>query len=105
VKVKINLKFSTKGQIAIKNFENDEILEIFTRYSNTLKKKYMVNVNVPTDVNQNIINEGNIIILLDNVECDIDTFFRELGRDIKVPLKKRFDGKLDNLFKMEVVEN
>jgi hypothetical protein len=104
VKVKINLKFSAKGQIAIKNFENDEILEIFTRYSNTLKKKYMLDLNVPADVNQNIVSEGNLTLLLDNVECDIDTFFRELGRDIKVPLKKRFDGKLDNLFKMEVLE-
>jgi hypothetical protein len=104
VKVKINLKFSTKGQIAIKNFENDEILEIFTRYSNTLKKKYMLDVNVPTDANPNIVSEGALKIILDNVECDIDTFFRELGRDIKVPLKKRYDGKLDNLFKMEVIE-
>ncbi|MEX2462023.1 MAG: hypothetical protein WD469_12155 [Paenibacillaceae bacterium] len=103
--MKINLKFSAKGQIAIKNFENDEILEIFTRYSNTLKKKYMVDVNVPADINQRIIEDGILTMILENVECDIETFYRELGRDIKVPLKKRFDGKLDNLFKIEVMEN
>jgi hypothetical protein len=104
VQVKVNLKFSTKGQTAIKNFENDEIIEIFGRYSNTLTKKYMVSISVPTDVNQNIVENGAITILLDNVECDVDTFFRELGRDIKVPLKKRFEGKLDTIFKTEIIE-
>jgi hypothetical protein len=103
VKVQVNLKFTTKGQVALNNFDNGEIIELFTRYSNTLKKKYMLELSVPNDVNQNINEQGAVVLLLDHVECDIDIFFRELGRDIKVPLKKRFEGKLDTIFKTEII--
>jgi hypothetical protein len=34
----------------------------------------------------------------------MDAFFKELSRDIKVPLVKRLGTKLDNVFKTEVVE-
>ncbi|MNF14135.1 hypothetical protein D3C80_2162300 [compost metagenome] len=56
-------------------------------------------------MNQDIKAEGTLKVSLTNVNCDIHTFFKELGRDIKVPLKKRLDesGKLDNVFKIDVV--
>ncbi|MCR8633866.1 MULTISPECIES: hypothetical protein [Paenibacillus] len=102
--MRINLKFTNKGQVAIENFNNDELIEIFSRYINTLTKKYAVDITVPAESNQNIAVEGALKILLENVNCDVDTFFKELGRDIKIPLKKRLDGKLDNVFKTEVVK-
>jgi hypothetical protein len=103
VKVRVHLKFTNKGQIAIENFNNDELIEIFTRYMNTLTKKYAVDASVPIEINQNIAVEGSVKVLLENVECDVDTFFKELGRDIKIPLKKRLDGNLDNVFKIEII--
>jgi hypothetical protein len=104
--VRVNLNFTNKGQVAIDNFNNGEILEIFTRYINTLTKHYAVDITVPVDDNQNIRADGSLKVLLSNVNCDVNTFFKELGRDIKVPLKKRLDGagKLDNVFKIEVVQ-
>lgn len=103
--MRMNLIFTNKGQAAIENFNNDELIEIFTRYSNTLMKKYTIDISVPTDVNQNIIEKRTLTVALDNVQCDVDTFFKELGRDIKVPLKKRLSvtDKLDNVFKTEVI--
>ncbi|CAG7648526.1 hypothetical protein ACFQI7_12525 [Paenibacillus allorhizosphaerae] len=104
--MRVNLKFTTKGQSAIENFNNDELIEIFTRYLNTLVKHYAVNVSVPVDMNQDIRAEGILKVLLENVNCDINIFFRELERDIKVPLKKRLDkaGKLDNVFKIDIIK-
>ena len=103
-KLKINLNFTTKGKIAIQNFTNEELIEIFNRYSNTLTKKYIVDITIPDEVNNNIIHDGNVKVVLANVNCDIDIFFRELGRDLKVPLKKRLSGvRLDNVFKVERV--
>jgi hypothetical protein len=104
VNVKMKLKFTPKGQIAIENFNNEELIEIFARYSNTLTKKYSVDVSVPAEMNSNIVEDGSIQVVLENVDCDVDTFFKELGRDIKVPLKKRLEGKLDNVFKTEVLK-
>jgi hypothetical protein len=103
VKVRINVNFTKQGQTAIENFNNDELIEIFTRYIKTLTKKYEVDITVPIEVNQNIAVEGTLKVTLENVNCDVDTFFKELGRDIKLPLKKRLDGKLDNVFKPEVI--
>ncbi|NOU97628.1 hypothetical protein GC093_31030 [Paenibacillus sp. LMG 31456] len=102
--MRINLKFTNKGQVAIENFNNDELIEIFSRYINTLTKKYAVDATVPAETNQNIAVDGSLKIILENVNCDVDTFFKELGRDIKIPLKKRLDGKLDNVFKTEVIK-
>jgi hypothetical protein len=102
-KVEIKLKFTTKGKIAIENFENEELIEIFARYSNTLTKKYAVDITIPVDVNQNIVQDGSLTVLLENVQCDVETLFKELGRDIKVPLKKRLEGKLDTVFKTEII--
>jgi hypothetical protein len=102
--MRINLNFTAKGKVAIGNFTNEELVEIFGRYSNTLTKKYSVDVIIPAETNQNIITDGALRVKLDNVKCDVDIFFRELGRDIKVPLKKRLDGNLDNVFKIERVE-
>jgi hypothetical protein len=105
IKVKINLRFTTKGKIAIENFENEELIEIFTRYSNTLtKSKHAADISIPVEVNQNIAHEGVLQLSLANVKCDVETLFKELGRDIKVPLKKRLEGKLDNVFKIEIIE-
>jgi hypothetical protein len=104
VKVKLKLNFTNQGKTAIENFNNDELIEIFSRYSNTLTKKYAIDISVPTGVNQNIVVEGSLKVLLENINCDVDTFFKELGRDIKVPLKKRLDGKLDNVFKTEIIK-
>jgi len=99
-KVEIKLSFTTKGKVAIENFTNEELIEIFTRYSNTLTKKYTVDITVPSDVNQSITADGILKMRVENVNCDIDIFFRELGRDIKVPFKKRSGGTLDNVFKV-----
>ncbi|MEX2416019.1 MAG: hypothetical protein WD424_07730 [Paenibacillaceae bacterium] len=101
--MQMNLIFTTKGKVAIENFSNDELMEIFNRYTNTLSKKYVIDVSIPVELNQNIIGDGALKLILANVKCDIDLFFRELGRDIKIPLKKRLDGKLDNVFKIEKV--
>jgi hypothetical protein len=99
--VNIKLNFTAKGKIAIANFSNEELIELFTRYSNTLTKKYAVDISIPVTMNENIVGDGVIKLVLSNVECDIDVFFRELGRDIKVPLKKRLGVALDNVFKLE----
>nr|WP_275900871.1 hypothetical protein [Paenibacillus periandrae] len=102
--VLIKLNFTIKGKVAIENFTNDELLEIFARYINTLTKKYAVDAVVPAEGNQSIVADGSLKVILENVNCDVDTFFKELGRDIKIPLKKRLEGKLDNVFKTEVVK-
>jgi len=101
VNVRVNLNFTAKGQAAIENFDNEELIEIFARYSNTLTKKYTVDVAVPSEDNSNIAADGTLVVLLSNVNCDVETFFKELGRDIKIPLKKRLklNEKLDNVFK------
>jgi hypothetical protein len=104
VKVRFKLNFTNQGKTAIENFNNEELIEIFTRYGNTLTKKYAVDLSVPAEVNQNIAVEGSLKVLMENVNCDVDTFFKELSRDIKIPLKKRLDGKLDNVFKIEVIK-
>ncbi|WP_410515163.1 hypothetical protein PaeBR_12255 [Paenibacillus sp. BR2-3] len=103
--MKFNLNFTPKGKAAIENFSNEELIEIFSRYSNTLTKKYSVDITVPVDVNQGIVADGTLKVILSNVMCDVELFFRELGRDIKVPLKKRLAvGNLDNVFKVAAVE-
>lgn len=104
--MRVNLNFTTKGQMAIDNFNNGELIEIFTRYMRTLTKHYDIDITVPTDVNQNISEEGILKVYLKNINCDVNAFFKELGRDIKVPLKKRLDtnGKLDHVFKIEVIQ-
>ncbi|CAM3983118.1 hypothetical protein L1N85_05060 [Paenibacillus alkaliterrae] len=104
--MRINLNFTNKGQAAIAKFNNEELLEIFARYSNTLMKKYSIEVTVPEEGNEAIIDRGVLSVLVDKVECDVDTFFKELGRDVKVPLKKRLspEDKLDNVFKAESLE-
>lgn len=102
--MKINMKFTSKGKVAIENFNNEELLEIFARYIKTLSKKYDIEVDVPLDENQNIVGDGAVIATAKNVKCDVETFFKELGRDIKVPLKKRLGGKLENVFKTEITE-
>lgn len=101
--MQMKLIFTTKGKVAIENFSNEELMEIFNRYSNTLSKKYVIDVSIPVELNQDIIGDGNLKVVLENVKCDVDLFFRELGRDVKIPLKKRLDGKLDNVFKVEKV--
>ncbi|WP_029192286.1 hypothetical protein [Paenibacillus harenae] len=103
---KVRLNFTNKGQAAIGKFSNEELLEIFARYSNTLMKKYSIEVTVPAEGNEAIIEKGTLSVYVDKVECDVDTFFKELGRDVKVPLKKRLtsDEKLDNVFKAEAVQ-
>lgn len=102
--MKIIIKFTTKGKAAIDYFNNEELLEIFTRYIRTLTKKYDIEVDLPLESNQNIVQDGVIIALANNVNCDADTFFKELSRDVKVPLKKRIGVKLENVFKTEIVE-
>lgn len=102
--MKVNLNFTNKGKVAIENFNNEELLEIFARYSRTLMKKYDIQVTVPEDVNRNIAGDGYITLIAENVKCEVDVFFNELGRDIKVPLKKRLGTKVDNVFKTEVLD-
>lgn len=102
--MKVNLNFTNKGKIAIENFDNEELLEIFARYIRTLMKKYDIQVSVPVEDNRNIAEDGCITLIAENVKCEISTFFNELGRDIKVPLKKRLGAKVDNVFKTEVLE-
>jgi hypothetical protein len=106
VNMKVNLNFTNKGQAAITKFSNEELLEIFARYSNTLMKKYSIEVKVPEQGNDAIVDRGVLSVNVDKVECDVETYFKELGRDVKVPLKKRLtsDEKLDNVFKIEVIE-
>ena len=103
--MRINLNFTNKGQAAIAKFTNEELLEIFARYSNTLMKKYSIDVSVQEEGNEAIVDKGVLTVSVDNVECDVETFFKELGRDVKVPLKKRLtqEEKLDNVFKAETV--
>jgi len=105
--MKINLNFTNKGQAAISKFNNEELLEIFARYSNTLMKKYSIEVTVPAEGNEAIIERGKLSVYVDKIECDVETFFKELGRDVKVPLKKRLtpEDKLDNVFKAETIES
>lgn len=104
--MKVNLNFTNKGQIAIDNFDNSELIEIFSRYMKTLTKQFAIETTVPVEANQNISEEGILRVSLANVNCDVNIFFKELGKDIKVPLKKRLDknGKLDGVFKLEVIE-
>lgn len=104
--MKVKLIFTNKGQTAIDNFDNGELIEIFSRYMKTLTKQFAIETTVPVEANQNIIDEGAIRVSLTNVNCDVNIFFKELGKDIKVPLRKRLDkdGKLDNVFKIEVIE-
>jgi hypothetical protein len=104
-KVKINIIFTTKGKVAIENFSNEELIEIFIRYSNTLKKKYEVTITVPLEENPNIVADGVMKVTLSDVNCDVEAFFKELGRDIKVPFKKRLNGTLDNVFKIAEVKS
>ncbi|MCA0755719.1 hypothetical protein KP806_11710 [Paenibacillus sp. N4] len=103
--MRVNLNFTNKGQAAIAKFTNEELLEIFARYSNTLMKKYSIDVSVQEEGNEAIADKGVLTVSVDNVECDVETFFKELGRDVKVPLKKRLtqEEKLDNVFKAETV--
>ncbi|WP_028544446.1 hypothetical protein [Paenibacillus taiwanensis] len=102
--MQINLIFTNKGKVAIENFNNEELIEIFTRYSNTLTKKYDIEIIVPVEANANITEEGVLTVVAQQVNCDVETFFKELGRDIKVPLKKRLGTKLDTVFKIKIVE-
>lgn len=98
------MKFTTKGKAAIEYFNNDELLEIFTRYIRTLTKKYDIEVELPLENNQNIVQDGAIHAVANHVNCDVVTFFKELSRDVKVPLKKRIGVKLENVFKTDIVE-
>lgn len=59
--MKINMKFTSKGKVAIENFNNEELLEIFARYIKTLSKKYDIEVDVPLEANQNIVGDGAVI--------------------------------------------
>ncbi|MDP4098437.1 hypothetical protein OIN60_17020 [Paenibacillus sp. P96] len=102
--MRVKLNFTNKGKNAIEKFDNDELIEIFSRYSNTLTKKYDLTVAVPDEANPSIINDGFIELQLEQVNCDVNSFLKELGRDIKVPLVKRLGTKLDNVFKTEVIE-
>jgi len=100
----VNLKFTNNGKTAIGHFTNDELLEIFKRYANTLTKKYDISVSVPHELNPSISEAGALKVSVTNVNCDMDAFFKELGKDIKVPLKKRLGGKLDTVFTAEKME-
>ncbi|WP_019639748.1 hypothetical protein [Paenibacillus fonticola] len=104
--MKVKLIFTNKGQTAIENFDNGELIEIFSRYMRTLTKQFAIETKVPVEANQNISDEGVLRVSLSKVNCDVNIFFKELGKDIKVPLRKRLDkdGKLDNVFKIEVME-
>lgn len=100
--MRVNLNFTNKGRVAIGNFNNDELIEIFTRYIKTLSKHYAIDVFVPAEDNQNIISDGVITLRVENAQCDVETFFKELGRDIKVPLKKRLGDKVDTVYKIVI---
>ncbi|WP_373280732.1 hypothetical protein [Paenibacillus pini] len=102
----MKLIFTNKGKNAIENFKNDELIEVFSRYSKTLMKKYDLVMSVPEESNHNIVEEGTLKVKLEDVKCDVDTFFKELARDVKVPLKKRIvvGETLDNVFKTEVIK-
>ncbi|MBP1156489.1 MULTISPECIES: hypothetical protein [unclassified Paenibacillus] len=104
--MKVQLWFTAQGQQAINEFENDELIESFSRHMKTLTKKYMVLTSVPLDENQDIASAGVLNVILEKKSTEVDMFFRELGRDMKNPLNKRFDGKLGNIFKTKmVIEN
>ncbi|GGG16602.1 hypothetical protein [Paenibacillus abyssi] len=103
MKVKVELWFTAQGQLAINEFENHELIESFSRHMKTLTKKYMIVTSVPLDDNQDIASAGVLNVLLETKSLEVDMFFRELGRDMKNPLNKRFDGKLGNIFKAKVV--
>ncbi|TCZ76530.1 hypothetical protein E0485_13075 [Paenibacillus albiflavus] len=102
--MRINLNFTNKGRVAIGNYTNDELLEIFTRYIKTLSKHYAIDVFIPAEDNTKIVEEGILKVTAENVQCDPIAFFKELGRDVKVPFKKRHPEKLDAVFKIVLVE-
>jgi hypothetical protein len=101
--MKVELWFTADGQLAINEFENHEIIESFSRHMKTLTKKYMVFPSVPLVDNSDIASAGVLKVMLEKKSVDVDPFFRELGRDMKNPLNKRFDGKLGNIFKTKVI--
>lgn len=101
--MKVELRFTAQGQQAIKAFENHEIIESFSRHMKTLAKKYMVITTVPLDDNPDIVSAGLLNVLLETKSGDAHQFFRELGRDMRNPLNKRFDGKLGSIFKVKLV--
>ncbi|MCZ8514724.1 hypothetical protein O9H85_20295 [Paenibacillus filicis] len=101
--MKVELWFTTQGKQAINEFENHELIESFSRHMKTLMKKYMVVTSVPLDDNQDIASAGVLNVQLETKSVEVDMFFRELDRDMKNPLNKRFDGKLGNIFKAKVV--
>jgi hypothetical protein len=102
--MKVELWFTAQGQQAINEFENHEIIESFSRHMKTLTKKYNVVTSVPLDENQDIASAGVLNVLLEKRSEEMDMYFRELGRDMKNPLKKRYDGQLGNIFKTKVVK-
>jgi hypothetical protein len=102
--MKMQLWFTAHGQQAINEFENHELIESFSRHMKTLTKKYMVVTSVPLVDNMDIAHAGVL-----NVNCEAETrevnlFFKELGRDMKNPLNKRFNGKLGNIFNAKVAK-
>lgn len=103
--MEMKLVFTNKGKNAIDNFKNDELIEVFSRYSKTLMKKYDLVISVPSEVNPDISADGSLNVQLEDVKCNVDTFFKELARDVKVPLKKRLVAgeTLDSVFKTEVI--
>ena len=101
--MKVQLWFTAQGQQAINEFENEELIESFSRHMKTLTKKYMVVTSVPLDANEDIVSAGVMNVQVESKSGEVDTFFRELGRDMKNPLNKRFDGKLGNIFNAKVV--
>jgi hypothetical protein len=102
--MRVNLNFTNKGRVAITNFSNDELIEIFTRYIKTLSKHYPIDVSIPIEENQDIVGEGVLKVIAENVDCDATAFFKELGRDVRVPFRKRHAEKLDNVYKIVIVE-
>jgi hypothetical protein len=101
--MKVELRFTAEGQQALNKFENDEIIESFSRHMKTLTKKYMVVTSVPLEDNTDIAAAGVLNIMLEKNTVDVDMFFRELARDMKNPLNKRFPGKLGNIFKAKKI--
>jgi hypothetical protein len=103
MKMKVELWFTADGKKAINEFENHELIESFSRHMKTLTKKYMVIPTVPLGENRDIASAGVLKVQLDKKSVDVALFFRELGRDMKNPLNKRFEGKLGNIFKMKLI--
>jgi hypothetical protein len=101
--MKVELWFTAQGQQAINEFENHELIESFSRHMKTLTKKYRVVTSVRLDDNLDIASAGVLNVQLETKTADVVMFFRELERDMKNPLNKRFDGKLGNIFKTKVV--